>query len=43
MAIIAVTTRPKEIQEFLLTFGLEKNGGKPVFYPVWPYGERVNQ
>lgn len=33
----------KEIQEFLLTFGLEKNGGKPVFYPVWPYGERVNQ
>lgn len=32
-----------EIQEFLLGFGLERNGGKPPFYPVWPHGQRVGR
>ncbi len=33
----------EDVQKYMLTFGLEKNGGKPPFYPVWPVGERVNQ
>lgn len=28
----------KPVQEFLLTYGVEKNDGRPWFYPVWPVG-----
>ncbi len=32
----------EEIQKFMLEFGIEENGGKPPFYPVWPLSERLD-
>jgi tungstate transport system substrate-binding protein len=31
----------QQIQAFMATYGCEKNGGFPFFYPVWPYAGGV--